>query len=287
LIELVISTIINALGLSALYILVALGFAFLFNILGVLNFAHGAIYMVGGYICYQLAVVYHINQWVALVLAVIAMGVLGLFLEKFAFRRFFGDMDRTIVLSIAIILVLETSVNVTVGTYTRTIPSFAPGHIGTGLVSISTERLVAFIIGASLLAIMLWFINKTKQGQQMQAISQSLVGAALQGINIHRISGLACFIACGLAAVSGSVMGSIFNLSPFMGGYVLVKAVEIVILGGIGSVGGVIFAGLIIGTLDTVLPLMVTGAVSQAIGFGVVVVLLIFRPRGFLGREQD
>ena len=243
--------------------------------------------MVGGYICYQLSVEYNINQWLALVIAIIAMGVLGLFLERVSFRRFFGDMDRIIVLSIAIILVLQTSVNVTVGTYTRTIPSFAPGQIGTGLVSISTERLVAFIIGAALLAVILWFINGTKQGQQMQAISQNLVGAALQGINIHRISGLACFIACGLAAVSGSVMGSIFNLSPFMGDYVLVKAVEIVILGGIGSVTGIIFAGLIIGTLDIVLPLVVTGAVSQAIGFGVVVILLLFRPKGFLGREQN
>jgi branched-chain amino acid transport system permease protein len=104
-------------------------------------------------------------------------------------------------------------------------------------------------------------------------------------MNIHRISALACFIACALAAISGSVMGSIFSLSPFMGSYVLVKCVEIVILGGIGSVTGVIFAGLIIGTLDTALPLVTTGAVSQAIGFGVVVIPP-FRPRGFLGREQ-
>lgn len=88
--ELVISTGINALGLSSLYILVALGFAFLFNILGILNFAHGVIYMVGGYICYQFSVAYNINQWVALVLAAIIMGGLGLFLEKFSFRRFLG-----------------------------------------------------------------------------------------------------------------------------------------------------------------------------------------------------
>jgi branched-chain amino acid transport system permease protein len=284
--ELFVSTVINALGLSSLYILVALGFAFLFNILGILNFAHGAIYMVGGYICYQLAVVYHVNQWLGLVIAIVAMGALGLFLERFSFRRFFGDMDRIIVLSIAIILILETSVNVTVGTYTRTIPSFAPGHIGTGLISVSTERLVAFLIGSGLLAAILLFINKTKQGQQMQAIAQNIEGASLQGIDIHRISGLACFLACGLAAFSGSIMGSIFSLSPFMGDYMLVKAVEIVILGGIGSVGGIVFAGLVIGTLDTVLPLVVTGAVSQAIGFGAVVIILLFRPRGFFGRES-
>jgi branched-chain amino acid transport system permease protein len=284
--DLIISSVINALGLASLYILVALGFAFLFNILGILNFAHGAIYMVGGYICYQLAVIYNINQWVALALSVIVVGAMGLFLERFSFRRFFGDMDRIIVLSIAIILVLVTSVNVTVGTYTRTIPSFAPGHIGTGLVSVSTERFVAFIIGGALLTCILLFINKTKQGQQMQAVAQNIEGASLQGIDIHRISGLACFMACGLAAFSGSIMGSIFSLSPFMGDYILVKAVEIVILGGIGSVGGIIFAGLIIGTLDTVLPLVVTGAVSQAIGFGTIVIILVLRPRGFFGRES-
>jgi branched-chain amino acid transport system permease protein len=264
---------------------VALGFAFLFSIMGILNFAHGAIYMVSGYICYQLAVEWGLNQWLSMLLSVMTVGAFGLFLEKFCFRPFFGNMDRTIVVCIAIIIILETTVNVTVGTLVRSLPAFVPGILMAGAFSISAEKLVTLIIGGSLLAAVVWFNRSTKMGQQMQAISQDLKGAALQGISIHRISALACVLTCSLAAVAGCLMGAIFSLSPFMGGQMLLKALELVILGGIGSVGGIFFAGLIIGTLDATLPLFIGGAGSEAIGVGIIITVLLFRPQGFFGRE--
>jgi branched-chain amino acid transport system permease protein len=283
--ELTIITIINALVLSSMYILVALGFAFLFSIMGILNFAHGAIYMVSGYICYQLAVEWGVNQWLSLLLSVMIAGAFGLFLEKYCFRPFFGNLNRTIVVCIAIIIILETTVNVTVGTLVRSLPAFVPGILKAGLISVSAEKLVTLMMGGFLLVAMVWFIRRTKLGQQMQAISQDVEGAALQGISVHRISALACVLACGLAAVAGCLMGAIFNLSPFMGGHMLLKALELVILGGIGSVGGIFFAGLIIGTLDATLPLLISGAASEAIGVGVIITVLLFRPQGFFGRE--
>jgi branched-chain amino acid transport system permease protein len=284
--ELTIITIINALVLSSMYILVALGFAFLFSIMGILNFAHGAIYMVSGYICYQLAVEWGLNQWLSMLLSVMSVGAFGLFLEKFCFRPFFGNLDRTIVVCIAIIIILETTVNVTVGTLVRSLPAFVSGILKLGAFSISSEKLVTLIIGGSLLAAMVWFNRSTKMGQQMQAISQNLEGAALQGISVHRISALACVLACSLAAVAGCLMGAIFSLSPFMGGQMLLKALELVILGGIGSVGGIFFAGLVIGTLDATLPLLIGGAGSEAIGVGVIITVMLFRPQGFFGRQE-
>jgi branched-chain amino acid transport system permease protein len=283
--ELTIITIINALVLSSMYILVALGFAFLFNIMGILNFAHGAIYMVSGYICYQLAVEWGLNQWLSMLLSIMSVGAFGLFLEKYCFRPFFGNLDRTIIVCIGIIIILETTVNVTVGTLVRSLPAFVPGILKSGAFSISAEKLITLIIGGSLLVAIIWFNRSTKMGQQMQAISQNLEGAALQGISIHRISALACVLACSLAAVAGCLMGAIFSLSPFMGGQMLLKALELVILGGIGSVGGIFFAGLIIGTLDATLPLLIGGAGSEAIGVGVIITVLLFRPQGFFGRE--
>jgi len=283
--QLTLITIINVLVLSSMYILVALGFAFLFSIMGILNFAHGAIYMVSGYICYQLAVEWGLNQWLSLLLTVILVGAFGLFLEKYCFRPFFGNLNRTIVVCIAIIIILETTVNVTVGTLVRSLPAFVPGILRAGLISVSAEKLVTLMMGGSLLAAMVWFIRRTKLGQQMQAISQDVEGAALQGISVHRISALACVLACGLAAVAGCLMGAIFNLSPFMGGHMLLKALELVILGGIGSVGGIFFAGFVIGTLDATLPLFIGGAASEAIGIGVIIMVLLFRPQGFFGRE--
>ena len=283
--ELTVTTLINMLVLSSMYILVALGFAFLFSIMGILNFAHGAIYMVGGYICYQFAVEYGLNQWLSLLLSVLIVASFGLFLERFCFRPLFGDLNRTIVVSIGIIVVLENTVNILVGTSTRSLPAFVPGILRAGALSLSAERLVTFLIGGALLAAIIWFIRRTKPGQQMQAISQNLEGAALQGISIHRISALACVMACGLAAVAGCLMGAFLNLTPFMGDYMLVKAIELVILGGIGSMGGIFFAGLIIGSLDATLPLFISGAASQAVALGIIVVILLFRPQGFFGRE--
>jgi branched-chain amino acid transport system permease protein len=283
--ELILITVINAMVLSSMYILVALGFAFLFSIMGILNFAHGAIYMVSGYICYQFAVVWGLNEWLSLLLSVIIVGAFGLFLEKYCFRPFFGDIDRTVVVCIAIIILLETTVNVTVGTQVRSLPAFISGILRAGAVSVSAEKLVTLVIGGALLAAMVWFIRKTKLGKQMQAISQDVEGAALQGISVHRISALACVLACGLAAVAGCLMGAVFNLSPFMGGQMLLKALELVILGGIGSIGGIFFAGLLIGTLDATLPLFISGAASEATAVGIIIIVLLFRPQGFFGRE--
>jgi branched-chain amino acid transport system permease protein len=271
--------------LSSMYILMALGFALLFSIMGILNFAHGAIYMVGGYICYQFAGEYGFSPWLALLLSALFIALFGLFLERFCFRPFFGNLNRTIVVCIAVIVILETAVNIAVGTYVRSIPSFAPGILKAGGLSLSLDKLITFVIGAVLLVGMVLFIGKTKWGQQMQAVAQDVEGAALHGININRVSALACSIACGLAAVSGSLMGAVFSLSPFMGDYMLVKAVQLVILGGIGSIGGIFFAGLIIGALDATLPLWVSGATSEAIGLGVIIIILLFRPQGFFGHE--
>ena len=283
--QLGVTTLINMLVLSSMYILVALGFVFLFNIMGILNFAHGVIYMVGGYICFQFAVGFGLNIWLALVLTVAVVSCLGLFLERFCFGPFFRDLNFTIVICIGIILVLENAVNMTVGTSTRSIPAFVPGILKAGIISLSLQRLITFIIGGALLVITLWFFRSTKLGQQMQAASQNLEGAALQGISIHRVSAIACAIACGLAALAGCLMGAYLNLTPFMGDDMLIKVLEILILGGIGSISGTVFAGLIIGSLDAVLPLFISGAASQAVALGVIIVILLFRPQGFFGRE--
>jgi branched-subunit amino acid ABC-type transport system permease component len=276
---------VNALMLSSMYILMALGFAILLSVMRVLNFAHAVIYMGGGYICYQLAVVYGMNQWVSLAMSAVLVGLFGLFLERFCLRQFFGDVNRTIVMTLALIVILESAVNILVGTQVRSLPAFASGVLRTGGVSLSVERLVTFIISAALLVVLIFFIQKTKIGQQMLAVSQDSTGAVLQGINIYRVSAVAAVIACALAAVAGSLMGAIVSLSPYMGDLMLVKAIEIVILAGIGSIGGVLVAGLILGTIDASLPLLISGSATDAVGLGIVILILLFRPQGLFGHE--
>jgi branched-chain amino acid transport system permease protein len=195
-------------------------------------------------------------------------------------------MFGIIIVSIAIITILQTSVNVSVGTEVRVIPSFAPGMLKAGMFSISAEKLLVIFISVLLVTILMLFINKTKPGQQMLAVAQSPEGAALQGIKIHRISAIATVTSCSLAALVGSLMGSLLHLHPFMGDYMLIKSAQLVILGGIGSIGGVLVGGLIIGTIDAVIPLFASGSVSQAIGLGIIIVLLLIRPQGLFGHEM-
>jgi len=281
------AAVVNTLLISAMYIVAALGFAFLMNVMGFINFSHGAIYMLAGYICYQFAVVYGLNLWLSFSLSVIIISIFGLFLERFCFRYATGNLDRMIIITIAIILILENSINVTVGAYVRSLPSFAPGILKFLTFSFATDKLLTLVICGVLLAVIIGFTRRTKYGLQMQAVSQNLEAAALQGINVHRISAIACAMACGMAAVAGCLMGALFNLSAFMGDNMLVKALELVILGGIGSVGGILFAGLLIGAIDAVVPLFSSGAVGQVIGLAIIIIILLFRPQGFFGREFE
>jgi branched-chain amino acid transport system permease protein len=285
--ELVITTIINSLILSSMYILAALGFAFLFNMLRIFNFAHGAIYMIGGYIAYFFITGMGFNHWVALLLAILIVAAFGVLIERFLFRRFVGDFNLIIMTGVFIVVVLQTTVNIMVGNKTMAIPPFAEGVLRAGLISVSYEKLVTFAVGAILLGAIIWFVNRTRIGQQMQAIAQHRGGAILQGINIHRVSAIAFALGCGLAAIAGCFMGAYLRLSPYMGDLMLVKVLIIFMLAGAGSIGGILIAGLVLGSLTAVLPVLVSGAASDAIIIAVVVLLLLIRPQGFFGYEVE
>lgn len=281
----VVATISNVLILSSMYILVALGFAFLFNMLGLLNLAHGAIYMIGAYIAFILVAALGLPLWAALLLATLVVALLGVFLERVCFRPFVGDFNRSVMICVALTVLFQTTVNIMAGAKTLALPPIAQGALHVGPISLNHERIITFIIGAVLLLAFVLFVNKTKWGQQMQAIAQNTEGASLQGISVHRISALASALGCGLAALAGCLMGALMGIGPFMGDQMLVKALMLVILAGVGSVGGIFIAGLLMGTLNSVLPLVTNGAASEAAAVAVVVVLLLIRPKGFFGHE--
>jgi len=269
-----------------MYILVALGFALILSVLNVLNFSHAAIYTVGGYVLHQFSVVFGLNQWVSLLISMMAMAGLGLILERFCFRPFLNDMNRIIIITLALIVILTATLNVTVGSYIKTVPAFVPGVLRLGSVSISGERFATFIIGGILLTGLILFVKKTRTGLQMLAMAEDMEAAALQGIKTHRISAITTSIGCALAAVAGSLMGAILTLNPYMGDVMLVKAIEIVILGGIGSIVGVLLGGLVVGAIDATLPLFISGSATELTGLGIVIIFLLFRPQGFFGREE-
>ncbi len=265
--------------------MVALGFALLLSIMGIFNFAHGAIYMIGAFVTYGLAHSLGLNQWLSVLLSMVLVGGFGLFLERFCFRPFAGKVFNVIVMSIALILILETFVVTQFGGSQRSLPTFLSGDLKIGVVSISADRIMIIGVGLVLLVVLTLLIQKSKIGQQMLAVSQDREGAALIGINVNRTAAIAMVLACVLAALSGSFMSSLYYLGPFMGDSMLLKAIEVVILSGIGSIGGVLVGGVIVGFMDAFLPLYMDPLLAQAITIGIIIVILLVRPKGLFGYE--
>jgi len=278
------TALINALVLSAIYILVALGFALLLSIIGIFNFAHGALYMAGAYVTYILGVTLGINQWLALLLSLIIMSGFGLFLERYCFRPF-QNMNSAMLMAIAIIYFLETTVSVTIGGYNKVIPQYIPEVLKLGVFSVAADRLVTVVVGGVLLVAVTLFIRNTIWGQQMLAIAQNREGAILQGIKVNRVAAIATLAACAMAGLSGSFMGSLVGLTPYMGDGILLKAIQVIILSGIGSIGGILAGGLIIGTIDAVLPLFTNAPIAASISLGVVIIILLLQSRGLFGYD--
>lgn len=268
-----------------MYILAALGFAFIFSMLGILNIAHGGIYMVGGYLAFFLITKLGIYPWAGLLLVGVILAGLGVLIERFCFRPFVGDFNKIIMVGVSITVIIKTIVNIMLGTKTLTVTPLIKGVIGIDSFSVSSERILTLIIGGILLGIIAWFVNRARWGKQMQAIAQNIDGARLQGINVNSISAIACALGLGLAAIAGCLMGMLLSLSSSMGDLMLIKVLIVVILAGVGSVSGIFITGLVLGAMDAVFPVITNGIVGNAIAVAIVIIILLIKPRGFFGRE--
>lgn len=277
---------IQGLILGVMYILASLGFAFIFNMLSSINLAHGALYMLGAYLCYFIITKLGVNNWIAMAIAAVILAAVGLLLEKFMFRPFFTDFDKVIMVGVGIMTIIQTWATIASGTKAMSIPSFAHGSSALGAVVISNEKIVTFAVGLVLLLASLYLVNNTALGRQMEAVSQDRLGASLQGININRVSALICAIGCALAAVAGCLMGAYQGVASTMGDTMNLRILMLVMLAGAGSMNGIIITGLILGFLDSFFPYIIQGNTASAAVIAIVVVLLLIKPKGFFGHDM-
>lgn len=276
---------INVLMLSSIYVLVALGFALVFSIMRIMNFAHGAICMIGGFVCYSFWVTMGMGPWLALIGTMVVIGGFGLVLEKVCFRPFRKDFERATVMAIALVIILKTGADLMVGAQSKSMPPIVSGNLHLGPFVLGIDRLIVLLIASALLAAMMLFIKKTQIGQAMLAIAEDPDGASLMGINTDRISALVCAMGCAMAGLAGGLVGSVLVLHVSMADTMLVKIIAVVILAGIGSIGGLWAGGLAMGALDSLGPYFLPNIVSDPLGLALVVLLLVFRPQGFFGQE--
>jgi branched-chain amino acid transport system permease protein len=227
-----------------------------------------------------------LNFFVALVIATVFVGGLGIIVERLAFRPLQGNPDRSMIVSIGLMLALQNVMLAIAGGIAKSIKSPFPGVVHIYGTTISWDRLIIVLVAVFLVAVLFIFIKTSKTGQAMRAISEDRVAAGLQGISINRISATAMCMGCGLAAIAGAVVGPIFAVSPTMGTFALTKGISVIILGGLGSLAGAVFGGLIIGMIDGIVPLYTSGYAASVISFAMVIVILLVRPRGILGHES-
>jgi branched-chain amino acid transport system permease protein len=276
---------LNGLMSGWIYILLALGLTLVLSIVGIVQLAHGEIYMIGAYLVYYFCVTAGLNFFLSLIISIFLVGLLGILLERFFLRPFRDDVEGAIISTIALILILQTAIVAIAGVSYKNIPSPIQGVLIVLGARLSWERLITILLSMVLVSALLIFINKTKIGQAMVAVSEDREAAALQGINVNRISSIAMFLGCGLAAAAGALTGAIFDLSPFMGGFALMKGIEVIILGGLGSISGAIIGGLILGLIDGLVTPLLSVQMASIIGLVVIILILLFRPQGLLGHE--
>ena len=279
--------ILNGLMAGSIYILVALGLALVLSMTGILQMAHGEIYMLGAYGTYYFCTVLGVHYLLALALSMLIIGLFGIPLEKIFFRPFRGEnFLQSAIVAMGLMIIFQTAATVGFGGSIKVVTTPFRGVTTIAGAIVSWERVLVIVISVIAVGGCFLLLRRTKIGLAMLAVSQDLRGAALQGISVDRVSSVAMFMGCALAALAGGLMGAVFNLSPSMGGYALMKGIAVIILGGLGSLGGVVMGGLILGLIDGIVPPLLSVQMASLMGFIVIILILIFRPQGIMGRPS-
>lgn len=278
--------ILNGVCLSAIYVLVALGFTLLFGIMKIVNFAHGAFAMLGGYALYYLYAECRLPYPAAILLASLGVAACALVLEPLVFRWFYQKMFQSMIGLLGLNMAIVFTGVIVFDVYERSIPPVFGGVVRLGPLIAPTDRLLIVGIAAAVLAAFWAFMTRTRYGLAMRAAAQDVETAEIQGIDTRVIYLLALFISIFMAALAGGIYAQTYALSPFMGDRPLMVAFIVVILGGMGSIPGAALGGILFGFAESFLSTFYGSAVSSFVSFGVVIALLIVRPWGLLGTPE-
>ncbi|HKQ29600.1 MAG TPA: branched-chain amino acid ABC transporter permease [Burkholderiales bacterium] len=279
---------LNALMLGSTYALLGIGLTLIFGIMKVVNFTHGELYAFGAYMMYALVMLAGVNFLVALPLA-IALGVLlGAALELVLLRRLRGaDIDTTMLVMIGAWIALQNAEQLTWTGVAKSINTpFPAAPLVIGTVSVAWNRVFVLVIALVLIGVTYFLINRTKLGRAMRATFQDRDTAALMGVQIGSIHTVTFALGSGLAAAAGALLGPVFVAYPSMGDLAATKAFAIVILGGLGSIAGATIGGFILALVEELGAGYVSSGYRDAMGFLLIIVILLFRPTGLFARKE-
>ena len=278
--------VINGISLSAIYILVALGFTLLFGIMRVVNFAHGEFAMLGAFALYHLMKDLQWPWLIALPVGVVSVAAASMVLEWLVFRWFYQRMFESMIGLLGLNMMMMFGAVLIWDVYERNIPATFTDVLVFGDIILPLDRLVVVFIAIAALIGFYVFIRYTRAGLAMRAAAQDVEIAETQGVDTRRTYKVAFFVAILLAALAGALWGQIYAVSPFLGERPLMMAFIVVILGGMGSIPGAALGGIILGFTESFVGTFYGAAASAFLSFGVVILLLIVRPWGILGNPE-
>lgn len=308
--SLILQNILNGLSIGSVYAIFALGYTLIFSILGIINFAHGAVFTLGAYFTYALmgsafgfngllanaALPIGLPFWLAMLLSGMLSGFVSIGIERFAFRplrrRGSGPL-LTVVSSLGVALVIVNLIQYLVGAESYTFPNGTYGNLPPAInfgtaenpIPIRTVQMLIFAVSVIILTILSYLINATKYGKAMRAVAEDPTTASLLGINPDRFIVLTFFVSGFLAAIAGTLVGSSVSIGgPYFGIAYGLKGLAVIVLGGLGSIPGTVAGGLVIGLVEAFVPPEFS-AFKDAVAFGLLFVMLLVRPQGLLGRR--
>jgi branched-chain amino acid transport system permease protein len=283
---LLIQTGFNAAYAASYMALIAVGLVLIFGVMGVINFAHGELYMMGAYAVVYLYAGQQLPFLVAVAAGLVFVGCLGLVMEWALFRPLRENPLGGLIASIGFLLILQSLAVLGFGLRMQNVPPVTKERLILGGAVITYERLLVIAVTVALLALLWLFLRKTRFGWALRAVSQDREAAALQGISINQTARYAMFIGAGLAGVAGALTAPLVAPTPYMGHAVIVTAFIIIIVGGIGSLEGAILAAIVYALVDTVVTTLFDGVVASIVGLLLMLVVLIVRPTGLFGAKE-
>jgi branched-chain amino acid transport system permease protein len=281
--------VLNGIFVGSIYALFAVGYTLVFGVLDILNLAHAAVFMLSAFVA--LAFVERgLSIWLAMPLAVVAGGIIGIVLERLAFRPLRGRSDSNIsglISSLAMATVFEAIALQLFGPDISRFPqgTFPDRTIVIGGASASLLQLCIVAISVALMALLTFLLARTRLGRRIRAVAESPKAARILGVNVDRVIALAFFISSALGGAAGVLFGLAFNsISPDVGRGVELKGLAVIILGGMGSIPGAVIAGFALGIIEVFTVAQLGSSFRDVVSFAVLFLVLIARPRGLLGR---
>lgn len=279
---------LNGLLLGATYSLLGIGLTLVFGLMNVVNFAHGEFYTLGAYAAFAALVGAGVGFFAAIPLAIAAGAAAGALCERALLRPLRGEsIDTVMLVMIGVWIAMQNAELLGWGGVAKSVPTpFATQPIALGPVSVAPLRVFVFAASCALIAGAHLLLSRTKLGRAMRATFQDRETAALMGVSIERIHTVTFAFGAGLAAAAGALLGPVFLLYPSMGDLASLKAFSVVILGGLGNFPGAALGGLVLGVAEELGAGYVSSGYRDAVGFVIIVAVLLLRPSGLFARAE-